>query len=278
MQGQVIQVLAGFYDIVSNDVTYRVRGSGKLRKTGVPPLVGDFVEFDEGKFVNKVIDRENFMDRPKVANVDQVVIVTSLVEPDFSSILLHKFLAIVESKFIKPIIVFTKSDLTEISYLKEYEDQGYEVYEISNNNPSTLKEMSTVFKDKLSVFTGQTGAGKTSTINSLANTDFETQEISKALGRGKHTTRVVKIIPWLGGRLIDTPGFSSLEFSLTKQELAKSFADFREYSKKCKFPRTCQHNLEEDCEVKRMIGTKFLSKQRYTDYLRLLGEAEQWRK
>ena len=274
MIGQVTQVLAGFYDILSDEKTYRVRGSGKLRLAGVPPLVGDFVEFDEGKFLNKVLERENFLDRPKVANVDQVIIVTSLVQPNFSSILLHKFLAIVEAKFIKPVIVFTKSDLSDVSYLDEYINQGYTTFEISNNDKNTLKELSTIFKGKLSVFTGQTGAGKTSTINSLADTDFETQEISKALGRGKHTTRVVKIIPWLNGRLIDTPGFSSLDFNLTKKELSKSYQDFRLFSQKCKFPRSCQHNAEVDCEVKRMVEQGKVSEQRYHDYLRLLGEAK----
>jgi len=194
MVGQVTQVLAGFYDIEVEGISYRVRGSGNLREAGVAPVVGDFVEFTENEFLTKVLERKNSFERPKVANVDQVLIVTSLAEPRFSSYLLDKFLAIVESKNIDSVIVFTKSDIAEESHLEEYTSQGFTAFEISNNDEDSLKELSKVFKNKLSVLTGQTGVGKSSTINSLVKTNLETQEISKALGRGKHTTRVVKII------------------------------------------------------------------------------------
>jgi len=193
--GQVCKVISGFYDIIVDSKMYRVRGSGNLRNTEQSPLVGDFVVFEPEGFVTEIKERRNSLVRPKVANVDQAIIVQSYVSPNYSSILLNKFLAIIEANEIKPIIVFTKSDLANESHLEEYKKQGYEAYEISNTDPSTLKELAGIFKDKLSVFTGQTGAGKSTTINSLANTDLETQEISKSLGRGKHTTRVVEIIP-----------------------------------------------------------------------------------
>ncbi len=273
MFGQVIRINAGFYDIESDGKEYRTRGSGNLRNKGINPLVGDFVTFEPNGFLSEVYERRNFLVRPKVANVDQAIIITSLKEPTYSSLLLNKFLAIIESNNIQPIIVFTKSDLTKKSYLQEYVNQGYIAFEISNKKGEGIEKLKPIFKDKLSVFTGQTGAGKSTTINSLADLNIRTQKISKALGRGKHTTRVVEIIDWFGGKLIDTPGFSSLEFNLSKLELARSYQDFRKYSFECKF-RTCIHNKEIKCGVKIALKEGKITNNRYNDYLRLLEEAK----
>lgn len=274
MVGQVVRVIAGYYDVVTDEnKEYRTRGSGNMRNEQQSPLVGDYVDFEIDGFVTKIHPRKNSLVRPKVANIDQAIIVISLKEPDYSSILLNKFLAIIEFNNIDPIIVFTKKDLTNETHIDEFKHFGYKTFEISNLEPNTLNELKYVFKDKLSVFTGQTGAGKSTTINNLAQTNRETQEISKALGRGKHTTRVVEIIPWHGGRLIDTPGFSSLDLNLTRLELSKSYKQFRELSKKCKF-NNCLHDKEMDCEIKRAVETKVVSEQRYNDYIRLLKEAK----
>lgn len=272
MQGQIYKVIAGFYDIYANDKIYRVRGSGNLRNKEQSPVVGDYVIFEPEGFVTEILERKNSLVRPKVANIDQAIIVQSYVQPNYSSILLNKFLAIIEANNIKPIIVFTKSDLTKESRLQEYLDQGYTAYEISNNDLKSLDLLKKVFKNKLSVFTGQTGAGKSSTINSLANTKLATQEISKSLNRGKHTTRVVEIISWLGGRLVDTPGFSSLEFNLSKLDLARSYHDFKKHSQYCQFPRTCLHDKEIDCGIKKAVNNNKITKQRYNDYLKILRE------
>ncbi len=272
MVGQLISIISKQYEIKSNSKIYIVNVSGKLKFENQRPVVGDIVEFEPNKFLTKIYQRKNFLNRPNVANVDQVIIITSLVEPNYSSFLLNKFLAIIENKNIVPIIVFTKKDKANTSYLKEYLKQGYKAFEISNKTKKGIKKLSKIFKNKISVFTGQSGSGKSSTINSISNLNLKTDKISKALGRGKHTTRVVKIYDWMNGQIIDTPGFSSLNFDLTKLELSKSFHDFRENSVKCQFNKNCLHQKEINCEIKKLVKNNKISNERYNDYLKMLME------
>lgn len=275
MRGKVIRVIAGFYDILEENtkVEYRTRGSGNLRNLKQMPLVGDYVEFEPNGFLMKIYPRKNFFERPKIANVDQVIVVMSLKEPDFSSLLLDKFLMIIEFKKIHPVLFFTKRDLTENSVLEKYQIQGYECYEIINDDNFNFEQHKNIFKNKTSVFLGQTGTGKTSTINSLSKTNFATQTISKALGRGKHTTRVVQIIQWNDGELVDTPGFSNINLNLNKLEMSRSFNSFRQASKECKY-KTCIHYLEQtsDCKVKLLVASGKILQERYNNYLHFLKE------
>lgn len=274
MKGKVINSNSGLYKVKTKDEIFKIKGSGKLRYSNESPKVGDYVEFDPEGFIVSIYERKNSLVRPKVSNVDQAIIVTSLVEPNYSSFLLNKFLAIIEHNRIKPIILFTKIDIANESHLEEYRKQGYQAYEIDNETGKGIDQLQNIFKDKVTVFTGQTGAGKSSTINSITNMNLKTDKISKSLGRGKHTTRMVEIYDWMGGELIDTPGFSSLEFDMTKLELSRAYHDFEIASMYCKFPRTCIHNKENNCEVKRLVEKGDISVQRYDDYLRLLEEAK----
>lgn len=273
MVGQLILINSGQYTIKSNGEIYIVKGAGKLRHKNITPMVGDIVDFTPNEFLTNVHERKNYLIRPKVSNIDQVLIVTSLVEPNYSSFLLNKFLAIIENRNIKPVIIFTKKDLTNETHLEEYTKQGYVAYEIDNITKNGIDDLKGIFKNKISVFTGQSGAGKSTTINSISGFNLQTNIISKSLGRGKHTTRLVTIYDWMGGQIIDTPGFSSLEFDMNKLELARSYHDFRKASRKCKFPRTCIHFKEEVCEVKTMVEEGKITTVRYNDYLRLLKEA-----
>lgn len=274
MIGQVIKVNAGFYDILSEGKIFRTRGSGNLRETLQNPLVGDNVMFNPDGFVYEILERKNFLIRPKVANIDQVIIVTALAEPKFSSFLLDKFLAIIEFQEIKPIILFTKSDLINDDIYKDYKSQGYDVLKISNNDSSqNYDELKKILNSKLSVFTGQSGAGKSTTINNISNLNIETQIISKSLGRGKHTTRTVEIHILDNYEIIDTPGFSILEATLTKNELAKSFHDFKKLSFECEF-RTCIHFKEIKCKIKDEVENGRILRSRYKNYIRLISEVD----
>ncbi|MGL5591955.1 MAG: ribosome small subunit-dependent GTPase A [Metamycoplasmataceae bacterium] len=274
MVGKVLKINSGFYDIFSEGKIYRTRGSGNLREAANNPLVGDFVKFNPDGFLYEILERKNFLTRPKVANIDQVVIVTALCEPKFSSFILDKFLAIVEFQDIKPIILFTKTDLTNDNIYQDYKSQGYTVLKISNiDEQQDFSALKKLLVNKLSVFTGQSGAGKSSTINNIANLNLETQNISKSLGRGKHTTRIVEIYKLDEFELIDTPGFSILESTLSKNELAKSFHDFRKLSLECEF-RTCIHFKELKCKIKEEVEKGNILTSRYKNYLRLISEVD----
>jgi ribosome biogenesis GTPase len=274
MIGKVLKVNSGFYDIISEGIIYRTRGSGNLRETAQHPLVGDQVKFNPDGFLYEILERKNFLVRPKVANIDQVVIVTALSEPRFSSFILDKFLAIIEFQGIKPIILFTKSDLIDDKIFQDYLSQGYDVVKISNKDENQdFSKLTALLKNKLSVFTGQSGAGKSTTINNISNLNLETQIISKSLGRGKHTTRIVEIYQLDDFEIIDTPGFSILESTLSKNDLAKSFFDFNKLSFECEF-RTCIHFKEINCKIKDEVKKGNILETRYNNYLRLISEVD----
>lgn len=270
--GQIVKINAGFFDVKLENQIFRLRASGSLRDNNLIPIVGDFVEFKDDKVLTSIKPRRNFLIRPKVANVDQVAIIVSLNEPKFSSLLLDKFLAIIEFQKIKTLIVFTKSDLGDHQHYYDYASQNFDCILLNNfAKDNQWNKIIKKFKNKLTVLTGQTGVGKTTTLNNLLKTNEKTDQISFALGRGKHTTRTVEIFNNEGVEIIDTPGFSSLEIKLTKNELANSYFDFQKWSKYCKFT-SCIHYKEEDCEVKRMYNEKKLLKSRYENYIKILLE------
>ncbi|WLP85427.1 ribosome small subunit-dependent GTPase A [Mycoplasma seminis] len=281
MEYKVIEIVAGIYTVQNENETLKIPAAGKLRYLETSPVVGDNVIVQNGVITN-ILTRKNSFIRPKVANIDQMIIFMSIQHPKFQTFLVDKYLAIIESKNIKPIIFITKVDL-DPSYAQEvqkyYQDMEYEVYLINNKDLSYTEKIEHLFENKYSVFMGQSGVGKTTTLNNLGGHNFSTQEISKALGRGKHTTRTVSIISFKNGFLIDTPGFSSLSLDLDKEQLAKSYYSFRNLALSCKF-RNCLHKneSESECAVKQNIGTKLIPQIRYNNYIKLLDEIDKERK
>ncbi|WP_077309674.1 ribosome small subunit-dependent GTPase A [Terribacillus halophilus] len=283
--GKIMKALSGFYYVLTADgETYQCRGRGVFRKQKITPLVGDEVEFDaetklEG-YVHDVRPRKNELVRPPIANIDQAIIVTSAAQPDFSTVLLDRFLVLVESKHIDPVIFITKIDmltkdeLAKIEvYKQEYEKIGYSVEMLSSKEETNLEQVKHHMKDKISVIAGQSGVGKSSMLNAIdPRLELETKEISESLGRGRHTTRHVELIPIGGGLVADTPGFSSLEFTeIESEELPSCFPEFREREEGCKF-RGCMHHREPKCAVKQAVEEGEIPEYRYTHYLQFLEE------
>ena len=148
-QGRIVKALSGFYYVEDNDNIIECRARGKFRKDEIKPLVGDFVEYQDG-YIMKLLPRKNFLVRPPICNIDQALIVSSCKEPDFSSMLLDKFLLVVEHLNIEPIIVLSKMDLDDgsiESYVNDYRKAGYKVYEISSKDNYGIDEIKSIFKE-----------------------------------------------------------------------------------------------------------------------------------
>lgn len=273
MVGKIIKQISNDYTVKVDNKLYVCKARGKFRNIGVTPLVGDNVVIDENNnYILEILDRKNELDRPSVSNIDQVVIVTSVKIPDFSSNLLDKLLTIIEFNNIKPVICFTKLDLLdeiELEEIKEimdyYKKIGYEVY---SNTDSNLKD---IFKDKITVFAGQSGAGKSSLLNRLDNSlNLEIGEVSIALGRGRHTTRHTELIEVLEGYIADTPGFSSIDFrGMEKSDIRDNFIEFNEYRNDCEY-KDCMHINELKCMVKDKVKDNTIKLSRYENYLKFV--------
>ncbi len=274
MQGQIIKISSDLHFVKCNNETYPCKCRGIFRKEHIIPLVGDYVLFSkEKKLIEEVLPRKNEFQRPKVSNIDQAFVITSLVNPDFSLNLLDKLIVLMEIHKVRPIIIITKEDLVSRDKLKEiwnildyYKSLGYEV--ISNTDIDSIRKM---IGNKTSVFTGQTGAGKSTLLNKL-NKDWnlETGEVSLALGRGKHTTRTVELFDFLDGKVMDTPGFSALDFKEnSSDEIRNAFREFSNFP--CPF-KDCTHTKESECLVKKAVLTKNILESRYENYLSFIGE------
>ena len=280
--GRIIKALSGFYYVESEEKIYQCRARGKFRKNDQTPLVGDFCEFSienevEG-YILKLLPRKNALVRPPICNVDQALLVFSAKEPDLNTLLLNRFLILIEHLHIEPLIFISKMDLAVQKDVHQlmfpYEAAGYRVYYVSAQENQGIEEIKHLFKKKVTVITGQSGVGKSSLLNALdIHLNIETNEISKALGRGKHTTRHVELLKMYDGYVADTPGFSSLELTMEPIELAHSYHDFEELSQLCKF-RGCLHDSEPYCAVKEAVTDERISQERYEDYLSFLKETK----
>ena len=274
MQGEVVKVISNqFYVKVNNNVLICTQ-RGVLKKNKTLPLVGDKVLVDiEKRVIEKILPRKNEIVRPPVANIDQAIIVTSLKHPDFSTNLLDKLLVQLEINKIKPIICLTKKDLLSsieltnyLEIINYYQKIGYLVLD-NTETKKILKEL----ENKITVFLGQTGAGKSTLLNKLfPDLNLKTGEVSLALGRGKHTTRVVEIIEIGSIKVLDTPGFSALSFLKYDLESVKeAFIEFKNYP--CLY-KDCNHDKELECNLKKAVLAGQVLESRYENYLNFKKE------
>ncbi|GAA3407046.1 ribosome small subunit-dependent GTPase A [Paenibacillus hodogayensis] len=295
-EGVIVKALSGYYYVMpaENDAqeTVQCRARGIFKKRGISPLVGDRVvygitENGEGT-VDEIKPRTTELIRPPVANVDLAVLAFSLVEPALNLQLLDKFLVHTENAGLETIICLTKSDLLDDGGAEEerreqpepdevkrvYEKIGYTVIVTSASTRDGIEEVRTRLAGRTSVFSGQSGVGKSSLLNALVpGLDLDTNAISLKLGRGKHTTRHVELIAVDGGGLVaDTPGFSQLDFvQLEAEELSACFAEMKRLSAGCKF-RGCLHQHEPGCQVLAALESGEIAASRYKHYLVFLQE------
>lgn len=283
MKGKIIKALSGFYYVASEDEIFQTRARGNFRNRKITPLVGDEVIFESSNqtdgYLLEILPRKNELVRPPVANVDQGVVVTSLVEPNFSYNLLDRFLVTLEYEGIEPIIFLTKADLVkDLAAMKAIEETyqaiGYHVI-TSKAEGEDLLELQRYFPERITVFMGQSGAGKSTLLNRIVpELALETGVISESLGRGKHTTRHVELLPICDGLVADTPGFSSIDFlEIEAVELPKLFPDFLAVAANCRF-RECMHLNEPDCAVKQGVAANEIAETRYKSYVQFLEEIE----
>lgn len=276
MKAKIVRIVSKDYRIRMADGTCEDAVlTGKIRRCDAP-VIGDMVEAEQSNgrwIIQRLYERKNQLVRPAVANVDQVMIVMSLRDPDFSDALIDRLCFLIRNAGIEPILCVTKSDLESTpeieERIREYEAGPMTV--IHTGIDYAGPELPALLKDRITVLTGQSGAGKSSLINRIdPSFHLQTQEISKALGRGKHTTRHNELHEVAGGLVADTPGFSSLDFShMSASDLEQSVIEFRPYLNKCRF-NDCVHQNEPDCAVKQAVESSLIPRRRYENYCSVL--------
>nr|WP_263313538.1 ribosome small subunit-dependent GTPase A [Mammaliicoccus sp. Marseille-Q6498] len=282
--GRIIKSISGDYSVLTDDGVYIAKARGLFRKKKTSPVVGDIVDFqvenETGGYIHNIHERDNLLLRPPVSNIDKVIVVMSAVEPIISQQLLDRFLVVVHSYNITPIICITKKDLATEAQIKHveqllnhYKVVGYDTLFVGNDDDLSLTI--TPLINGIIVLSGQSGVGKSTIMNRLfKDLNIETNKISKALNRGKHTTRHVELFEMEHGFLADTPGFSALDFShIEKEELADLFPEFEAVKSECKF-RNCTHINEPHCAVKLLIEENDFYNLRYKHYLTLFEEIQ----
>lgn len=285
-EGLITKALSGFYYVRPDDAPSSIvqcRARGVFKKKGVTPLVGDRCIFSEEKTgegtVTEILPRVSQLIRPAVANVDTVILVFSVTDPDLNLQLLDKFLVHTEHAGIKSLICLSKADLPHDeahvqSAISLYKDIGYPVLLCSTVTGEGMDHLLQLLHGKISVVSGQSGVGKSSLLNALVpGMQLETGEISQRLGRGRHTTRHVELIEMSDQTFIaDTPGFSQLDFQqIDPEELGSTFLEFSAYAERCRF-RGCLHMEEPSCAVREATEEGSIAKSRYEHYRNFLDD------
>lgn len=283
--GRLIKGIGGFYYVDVKGEIFECKARGLFRKKNIVPVIGDYVKIgildNENKkgVIEEIETRHNELIRPSVSNVDQVIVVFAVTQPDPYFSLLDRFLVLAESQKLKIIICFNKIDLLDEDGYKEivniYTTVGYKVILTSSIQNKGIDDLSKELKNKTTVFAGPSGVGKSTLLNCIdPKLQLQTGDVSLKIGRGKHTTRHAELIA-IGGNscwVVDTPGFSSLDMNfIDEEELAYYFREFTPYIIDCKF-NSCRHINEPICGIKEAVKLGEISQQRYDSYIQLINE------
>lgn len=290
-EGIIIKGIGGFYYVEVADTIYECRGRGTLRGKSsrtdrITPLAGDrcviTVHSSGMASLDKILERRNYLMRPPLANLDNLFIVVSVCDPQPNLLVIDRFISLAEHKRINPVIVLTKLDMSDDRGIGEiYRNAGFTVIEAEYNsgNSKFADEIRGIMRGKINGFAGNTGVGKSTLLNAICpELKRETGEISKKLGRGRHTTRETELfaLPF-GGKIADTPGFSSFDGDFAeyvyKEDLPDAFREFADYSELCKFTG-CSHTCEKGCAVLEAVNSGKIAKSRHDNYVTLYNEVK----
>ncbi|SFT47237.1 ribosome biogenesis GTPase [Selenomonas sp. GACV-9] len=289
-EGRVIKAYNSFFYVLTDMengqemVTCKLRGKFKKSRRSVGVVPGDRVRIDRlpdgSGVVEEQLPRTSLLKRPAVANITQVVLTFAAAQPDLHPLLLNRFLVLAEwSGIPKIVICVNKQDLYEgdiETFLKAYEQIGYPVLRVSAHQGEGIVELRQQLQGETTVFAGPSGVGKSSLLNCIdERLALQTGHVSEKIKRGRHTTRVAELLPYAGGFIVDTPGFSAMELTeLDTQELPGYFPEFRPYLDGCRFA-PCSHTHEPDCAVKAAVAAGAITQERYDAYVNIYEEIKE---
>ncbi len=276
MVGKIVKASSNGYTVRNNDNDYQCTARGKLKLTKYGLMVGDNVEFHNGVIL-KVFERKNQLIRPRVSNVDAVIIVVApLPKPDYY--LVDKVLITAEKLGLEALIVLNKSELDSeiITQINQYKTVC-DIISVSAKTGEGLNELKQKLQGKTVVFAGQSAVGKTSLVNALFGVELRVGDLSEKIERGKHTTTYSQIFEKDGVCVIDSPGFAVLEVQADMSQLSTLYGEYEQLAVNCKF-RGCTHTEEPDCAVKKAVSEGKLSKERYDRYVEIFNDIKNRRK
>ena len=278
MEGLILKAVGGLYTVESPSGVLSCKARGIFRKQGISPCTGDRVTVEDD-VITEIMPRKNLLIRPPLANLDQLLFVLSVRDPAPNLQLLDRFLAVCVYKEIQPVLIFTKLDLADaVKYAEIYRAAGFPQFFVDYEKPETVEAVYEALAGKISAFTGNSGVGKSTLLNALdVSLNLETGDISKKLGRGRHTTRETALytLPH-GGKIADTPGFSTFETDAYAQiapdELADCFPEISAVTEPCRYA-DCRHIKEPDCAVRNAVRSGAIPKSRYENYTLMMQES-----
>ncbi len=283
LEGLILKSLSGFYYIEAAGAIYECKARGIFRKANHAPLVGDCVTIQVMENAENTIEaigeRRNYLIRPPLANLDQLVVVASMTGPSLNLQLVDKLTAIASSKDIEAVIAINKADLLDAGpVVSDYQKAGFKAVALSTITGEGIAVLRGWLKGRVSAFTGNSGVGKSSLLNSIdERLGLSTGEISQKLGRGRHTTRHVELFPFEGGYIADTPGFSSLDLEryeiIRKEDLQFCFPEFAPFLGKCRFS-TCAHVSDQGCAIVEALEAGTIVPSRHQSYVQLYHQVK----
>ena len=280
LKGQIYKIHSDFYYVSSGNNDYECKLREVLKKTKQSIFVGDFVEFENGA-ITKVLPRVNYIPRPSVANIDRIIIISAVKEPELSFSQLNRYISFAKYYGIDAVLCFNKNDLSFDDKVIEkvfsiYEPLGYDILFTSALEGLGIDEFKEILENKTSVLCGSSGVGKSSLINAVSGLNLRTKEVSEKTQRGTHTTRHCEIITLESNtKIVDTPGFSNLKFDfILPHDVDKLFPEIYKYREYCKF-QDCLHIHEKGCEV--LSNLDKIDETRYNSYLEFVEEAKNYK-